>query len=668
MKIVFPAIRWHAVVPEVSYARGREEEIATATAGPSLDDQHPWPGLAPYDEASKEWFQGRDNEAESFVSLIVAHAVVSLYGKSGLGKSSLLQAGAFPRLRVRGFLPVYARLDFTASISPSDQLLRLLLGAADASGIERVEPAPGEGLWEYLHRPDFELWTPDNHLCTPVLVLDQFEEAFSRGGGAQSLMPLFKSLGDLIENRIPSAIASDKHLLESLDVFRCRYRIVLAFREDYLPDMRAWEPRLPSLLRQWMRLLPMKREAAVSSVERAGHAVIAEGVADSIVNFVASRAGGGDFDATVEPVMLSLCCTRLNRRRLPGQLIDGELLRAAGPDIIDDFYAEAMQGLPDNVHRFVEDHLVQGRSRGSYARDEAIEQGFIDAAQLERLTSVHRLLRVDPQGDVLRIELIHDRLVEVVRQQHERRRVREEDEAARCASAERFRRQVALATVIGSVFVALVVIVLSVYAFNQARSAQAARSAAERAEATAKQALAKANAAAALAKQQLAQRTVLTSNGWYAGDDPKQLDDAIKANEAIIRMLNSSTPADRARRLATTVQIFPKNIDQPRVTKAMGELGFDAKLATPKITNGPTNAVFFGSGSNIEDVKLVVLALIRSGLVVRTIQPIPIDVPGSKSSLIQTGANLDAIDRPPYTTDEVVQARAFTGASRALER
>ena len=35
-----------------------------------------------------------------------------LYGQSGLGKSSLLRAGLFPRLRDEGLLPVYIRLDF----------------------------------------------------------------------------------------------------------------------------------------------------------------------------------------------------------------------------------------------------------------------------------------------------------------------------------------------------------------------------------------------------------------------------------------------------------------------------------------------------------------------------------------------------------------------------
>ena len=41
-----------------------------------------------------------------------------LFGQSGLGKSSLLQAGLFPRLRAERYLPVAIRLDHAATAPP----------------------------------------------------------------------------------------------------------------------------------------------------------------------------------------------------------------------------------------------------------------------------------------------------------------------------------------------------------------------------------------------------------------------------------------------------------------------------------------------------------------------------------------------------------------------
>ena len=64
-----------------------------------LSRDNPWPGLESYDEASAEYFRGRTAETEELLSLIRRAPLAVLYGQSGLGKTSLLQAGVFPALR-----------------------------------------------------------------------------------------------------------------------------------------------------------------------------------------------------------------------------------------------------------------------------------------------------------------------------------------------------------------------------------------------------------------------------------------------------------------------------------------------------------------------------------------------------------------------------------------
>ncbi len=93
----------------------------------------------------------------------------------------------------------------------------------------------------------------------PVLVFDQFEELFSRSGGNVELITqVFDGLADLIENRIPADIASAAAgpQRSRLDLSSQRYRVVLSFREDFLPEVRTWEPKVPSLLRNYLRLEP----------------------------------------------------------------------------------------------------------------------------------------------------------------------------------------------------------------------------------------------------------------------------------------------------------------------------------------------------------------------------------------------------------------------------
>jgi WD40 repeat protein len=178
----------------------------------------------------------------------------------------------------------------------------------------------------------------------------------------------------------------------------------------------------------------MSRDQAIAATERAGAAVLAPGVATLVVDFVASRDGtpATRADATVEPVLLSLCCYQLNRRRAPGGRIDENLVRTAGQDILQSFYEEALAGMPDRVRRFIETHLIQGdRYRGSYPRDEAFAQGGLTPEQLAALTDRFRLLRIDRQADTARIELIHDRLVGVVRHARDERLLREREEEQR---------------------------------------------------------------------------------------------------------------------------------------------------------------------------------------------------------------------------------------------
>jgi len=77
------------------------DELAKRLTATQLDPDNPWPGLESYDESSYAFFSGRGAEADELLRRILDEPVTVLFGKSGLGKSSLLKAGVFPRLRRR---------------------------------------------------------------------------------------------------------------------------------------------------------------------------------------------------------------------------------------------------------------------------------------------------------------------------------------------------------------------------------------------------------------------------------------------------------------------------------------------------------------------------------------------------------------------------------------
>ena len=208
----------------------------------SLDTENPWPGLMPFTEATQAFFHGRDAEAAELFRRVRRERLTILFGQSGLGKSSLLNAGLFPRLRAADFLPVYLRLDLAnESLSSIAQIKAALAENLAAHDVEGPPPHRDETLWAYFHGKETEFWSRRNRVVTPVLVLDQFEEVFTLGRGASSIDALIEELAALVENRPPqsvrSALEDSPEAAERYDFAKQSCKLILALREDFLPEL-----------------------------------------------------------------------------------------------------------------------------------------------------------------------------------------------------------------------------------------------------------------------------------------------------------------------------------------------------------------------------------------------------------------------------------------------
>ena len=61
----------------------------------------PYKGLMPYDEKDQKYFFGRERETQIIISNMYAASLTTLYGTSGVGKSSVLRAGVVSKLRAQ---------------------------------------------------------------------------------------------------------------------------------------------------------------------------------------------------------------------------------------------------------------------------------------------------------------------------------------------------------------------------------------------------------------------------------------------------------------------------------------------------------------------------------------------------------------------------------------
>src|SRR5258707_3089392 len=131
------------------------------------DEQHLWIGLASFTETDREFFAGRGEEIDELLRLVRRDTLTLLYGVSGLGKTSLLQAGLFPTLRAEDYLPVPIRLDYLEGAAPlASQVFGAITAAANAARVEAPQPRPDETLWEYFHPQGYHVWSPRNDLIT----------------------------------------------------------------------------------------------------------------------------------------------------------------------------------------------------------------------------------------------------------------------------------------------------------------------------------------------------------------------------------------------------------------------------------------------------------------------------------------------------------------------
>lgn len=188
---------------------------APAETQPAVDPQHPWLGLASFTEETRGYFHGREEEVAELGRRVQRKLLTILFGQSGLGKTSILRAGIVPRLRHKGYCPVYVRIDHSPeSPTPTEQIKQAIHRATQSSGqwTQAGTAVEGESLWEFLHHRDDILRDAAGKTVIPLLIFDQFEEIFT-----------LAQADDAITGRF--------------DFGRVDYRILIALREDYLAHL-----------------------------------------------------------------------------------------------------------------------------------------------------------------------------------------------------------------------------------------------------------------------------------------------------------------------------------------------------------------------------------------------------------------------------------------------
>lgn len=247
-----------------------------------MEKNYRYPGTRPFQEKDSHLFFGRTSDKVKLTELIELEKLVVLFGKSGYGKSSLLNAAVIPRLRRFAQQKVYnvrlkeAEHPNQTKRSPLEILLEQLRNDSDSNNylekkLNIIADRPEDItalLWYYAKN----IQLSNKRKKGITLIFDQFEElsdfteeqieAFGRTIGELLNLNAPKSVRKLIEQKLDAndAYFSKEELHDVLKPLNLK--VVLSLHHDRLNLLNQLKRFLPTIFKYTYELKPLSEKQA----------------------------------------------------------------------------------------------------------------------------------------------------------------------------------------------------------------------------------------------------------------------------------------------------------------------------------------------------------------------------------------------------------------------
>ncbi len=392
--------------------------------------ERPYPGIESFHYLDHPIFSGREQESEKLLRYVTIYRGVLLYGASGAGKSSLVNAGFIPRAITEGFRPERIRLqprpgqeviveripqtakgtDYLPSIfaSPADTETRIVLSVPVLQ--EKLESVP-EGVY-------------------PLLIFDQFEEFVS----------LFEEAPRGKEDLAMAAKVQQDILRLLVDLTRSpslRVKLLYVFREDYLAKLAKLFALCPNLPDNYLRLTPLPAEALPAIIRGPfekfpGHfqPELSTSLAAELEAALAARAESGLLNLSE----VQIACLRLWQSKDPAAEFRTKGVRGLLEDYLSDSLNQLPAELRDPAVALLSRMVTESGLRNVISKDdllgrahheEQIPRERLERA-LEKLEGQTPLVRRERRHDVVSYEIISEFLVPWIAGQKAGRKARAE--------------------------------------------------------------------------------------------------------------------------------------------------------------------------------------------------------------------------------------------------
>ncbi|NOQ97847.1 MAG: hypothetical protein GQ561_06750 [Calditrichae bacterium] len=358
---------------------------------PGQITRRPYKFLDFYREADSDLFFGRESEIDSICSKILTHRSLILYGRSGVGKSSIIYAGIVPALKKEGPLVSVLRTFH----NPAEDLIEFLRNTIPKD--KNVDVQNLQVLKQGLAGKDI------------ILIFDQFEEFFS--GPATELRQKFITI-----------------LVELLRIESLKIKMVFVIREDHLAEMNALKSVFPDIFVNEYRLLKLSPVQATRAITEPSRQLNYE-IEDALVTTVLADLSDED---SIDPPQLQIVCDALFDFRNSSFLISLSSYQQLGgaAKILSEYLDRVIQRFNSSENEFAKSILLalisEEGQRLVLPQKKLIDLLNGNSDDAEQLHSVithlseARLIRTLREEGEIWIELTHDFLVpEILRWQSE---------------------------------------------------------------------------------------------------------------------------------------------------------------------------------------------------------------------------------------------------------
>ena len=405
-------------------------------------------GTIPYGTDHQDLFFGRETDSSNLTKILNIQNLVVLFGKSGVGKTSLLNAYFIPKYCTEfNFRPIFIRFHHNYNnpkLTPLSIFVNSIRNISDSEHFLDQLILPSGILWQQLKK--LQLTNSNFGAGKFLIILDQFEEFFNFP--KESIDEFGSQLSNLISKNTSSKLSNEfdvelevnpnikedyskikDQLVRPLDI-----KVLISIRASRLSELNLLRKNIPYILNDPYRLNALNKEQAKQIIieppllegnYQSPKYQFSENAIQKILDYFITDEKGQIVNQKfgIEPWQLQIICSEIERRVIEENLISDSAIIGENKietdfkRIFKNYYQQDILGKIESptdrvlAEKLIEDLLIIEDSRISRDELEIKNKLQINDELLDELVEKHILRRNKNTLGNFAYEISHDTLV-----------------------------------------------------------------------------------------------------------------------------------------------------------------------------------------------------------------------------------------------------------------